>query len=184
MRRRAPHARSVSLLPLFPLLIRQGWSPEPAGSDPFPSVLGGSRKRQDGPFLMQASSAIVSPGAHPSAGQTNVANRRQADIRSRRSSLFGGGPRPLSSLSSVELVLCWTNSEVAPARMSPPISCARRPCSTAAAASSAFPTAAPGSRAHSALQRADFEAPGLRMTCSVAPGVRQALCRWGARQAR
>ena len=24
----------------------------------------------------------------------------------------------------------------------------------------------------------------IRMTCSVAPGARQALCRWGARQAR
>ena len=109
-----------------------------------------------------------------------VPTKRTFDRDSRRCSravLF-------SSLSSAELVLCWTNSEVAPARMSPPISCARRPCSTAAAASSAFPTAAAGSRAHSALQRVYFEAPGLRMTCSIAPGVRQALCRSGARQAR
>src|SRR5208283_3364725 len=57
--------------------------PRAGRSDPLPSVLGGSRKRQDGPFLMQASSAIVSPGAHPSAGQTNVANRRLAAFANR-----------------------------------------------------------------------------------------------------
>ena len=33
-----------------------------------------------------------------------------------------------------------------------------------------------GSRAPSALQRAHLEAPDLRMTCSIAQGVRQALC--------